>query len=156
MWDWQELKCWKGEFIKRNAEVRVRIRHLLRRAVIQCGRMSAPIAQLASSPCYCRRRERCAVASSRSQVCNQHHAESCYCISSNGRNHLQPVRAGASQFFTSLRSEVDKGDTSNFTQAQREGMQPLFVGPDCSLVVILLPQAGCPICMWAYRKIMNG
>jgi hypothetical protein len=36
----------------------------------------------------------------------------------------------ASQFFTSLRAEIDKGDTSDFTKDQREGMKTLFTGRD--------------------------
>jgi len=68
------------------------------------------------------------------------------------RGDYEPARQAASQFFTSLRAEIDKGDASNFTRAQREGMQPLFAGRDglslCLLGVILPPQTCCPICMW--------
>ena len=46
------------------------------------------------------------------------------------RGDYEPARQAASQFLTSLRTEIDKGDTSDFTQAQREGMQPLFAGRD--------------------------
>lgn len=46
------------------------------------------------------------------------------------RGDYEPARQSASQFFTSLRAEVDKGDTSNFTEAQRAGVQPLFAGRD--------------------------
>jgi len=46
------------------------------------------------------------------------------------RGNYEPARQGVSQFFTSLRAEIDKGDTSNFTQAQRVGLQPLFAGRD--------------------------
>jgi len=46
------------------------------------------------------------------------------------RGDYEPARQAASQFFTSLRAEMDKGDTSDFTQAQREGMQPLYAGRD--------------------------
>ena len=46
------------------------------------------------------------------------------------RGDYEPARQAASQFFTTLRAEIDKGDTSNFTQAQRLGMQPLFAGRD--------------------------
>jgi uncharacterized protein with PIN domain len=46
------------------------------------------------------------------------------------RGDYEPARQVASQFFTSLRAEIDKGDASAFTQAQREGLQPLFAGRD--------------------------
>jgi hypothetical protein len=46
------------------------------------------------------------------------------------RGDYEPARQAVSQFFTSLRAEVDKGDTSDFTEAQRAGVQPLFDGRD--------------------------
>lgn len=46
------------------------------------------------------------------------------------RGDYEPARQTVSQFFTSLRAEVDKGDTSNFTEAQRAGVQPLLAGRD--------------------------
>jgi hypothetical protein len=46
------------------------------------------------------------------------------------RGDYEPARQAVSQFFTSLRAEIDKGDTSYFTQAQRAGAQPLFAGRD--------------------------
>lgn len=46
------------------------------------------------------------------------------------RGDYEPARQAVSQFFTSLRAEVDEGATSDFTQAQREGLQPLFAGRD--------------------------
>ena len=46
------------------------------------------------------------------------------------RGDYEPARQSASQFFTSLRAEIDKGETSGFTQAQRAGVQPLFDGRD--------------------------
>src|SRR5919112_4647151 len=42
------------------------------------------------------------------------------------RGDYEPARQAASQFFTSLRAEIDKGDASGFTQAQRQGLEPLF------------------------------
>src|ERR1043165_7404707 len=41
------------------------------------------------------------------------------------RGDYEPARQAASQFFTSLSTEIDKGNSSAFTQAQREGLQPL-------------------------------
>jgi hypothetical protein len=46
------------------------------------------------------------------------------------RGDYEPARQSASQFFTSLRAEIDKGEASAFTQTQRSGMQPLFDGRD--------------------------
>jgi hypothetical protein len=46
------------------------------------------------------------------------------------RGDYEPARQAVSQFFTSLRAEIDKGETSNFTEAQRAGVQPLFAGRD--------------------------
>lgn len=46
------------------------------------------------------------------------------------RGDYEPARQEVSQFFTSLRAEVDKGDNSRFTQPQRARMQSLFAGRD--------------------------
>jgi hypothetical protein len=46
------------------------------------------------------------------------------------RGDYEPARQAVSQFFTSLRTEIDKGDTSGLTEAQRAGVQPLFAGRD--------------------------
>ncbi len=46
------------------------------------------------------------------------------------RGDYEPARQAASQFFTSLRAEVDKGNASNLTQAQRDAVQPLFIPRD--------------------------
>ncbi len=46
------------------------------------------------------------------------------------RGDYEPARQAASQFFTALGAETDKGDASNFTRAQRDGMQPLFARRD--------------------------
>lgn len=75
------------------------------------------------------------------------------------RGDYEPARKAASQFFTSLSAEIEKGDTSSFTQAQREGMQPLFAGRD---ELITLLARGDPASAdrlsdlyVAYRRIMN-
>jgi hypothetical protein len=76
------------------------------------------------------------------------------------RGDYEPARQAASQFFTSLRAEIDKGDASNFTKTQREGMQPLFGGRD--EVITLLARSDPASAdrlsdlYVAYRKIMNG
>ena len=46
------------------------------------------------------------------------------------RGDYEPARQAASQFFTSLRAEADKGDASILTRAQREGVEPLFTRRD--------------------------
>jgi hypothetical protein len=46
------------------------------------------------------------------------------------RGDYEPARQSASRFFVSLRAEIDKGDSSYFTQAQRAGAPPLLDGRD--------------------------
>ena len=76
------------------------------------------------------------------------------------RGDYEPARQAASQFFTSLRAEIDKGDTSNFTQAQRQGMQPLFAGRDEIITLLARSDPASADRLSdlyvAYRKIMNG
>ena len=76
------------------------------------------------------------------------------------RGDYEPARQTASQFFTTLRAEIDKGDTSNFTQAQRVGMQPLFAGRDEIITLLARSDPASADRLSdlyvAYRKIMNG
>ncbi|HEV2827322.1 MAG TPA: hypothetical protein VGW76_06920 [Pyrinomonadaceae bacterium] len=76
------------------------------------------------------------------------------------RGDYEPARQAASQFFTSLRAEIDKGDTSNFTQTQRQGMQPLFAGRDEIITLLARSDPASADRLSdlyvAYRKIMNG
>jgi len=46
------------------------------------------------------------------------------------RGDYEPARQTASRFFSALREEADKGDASILTQAQREGIKPLFTQRD--------------------------
>ena len=46
------------------------------------------------------------------------------------RGDYEPARQTASQFFTALRAETDRGEASNLTRAQRDGVQSLFNGRD--------------------------
>ena len=76
------------------------------------------------------------------------------------RGDYEPARQSASQFYTSLSAELDKGDASNFAKGQREGVQPLLAGRD---EIITLLARGDPASadrltelFAAYRKIMNG
>ena len=76
------------------------------------------------------------------------------------RGDYEPARQAASQFFTSLQAELEKGNTSNFTQAQRQGLQPLFAGRD-ELITLLArsdPASADRLAdlFVAYRKTMNG
>lgn len=46
------------------------------------------------------------------------------------RGDYEPARQAASNFFTSLRAEVDKGADSALTDSQKQSVQPLFSGRD--------------------------
>ena len=76
------------------------------------------------------------------------------------RGDYEPARQAASQFFTSVRAEIDKGDASGFTQAQRQGLEPLFAGRD--EVITLLARSDPASAdrlsdsYVAYRKVMSG
>jgi len=76
------------------------------------------------------------------------------------RGDYEPARQTASQFFTTLRAEIDKGDTSNFTQAQRVGMQPLFAGRDEIITLLARSDPASADRLSdlyvAYRKVMNS
>ena len=52
------------------------------------------------------------------------------------RGDYEPARQAASDFFTSLRAEVSAGADSALSQAQREGVQPLFAQRD-ELITLL-------------------
>lgn len=76
------------------------------------------------------------------------------------RGDYEPARQTASQFFTSLGAEIDKGDDSGFTPAQRTALQPLFTGRD-ELITLLArsdPASADRLSdlYVAYRKVMNG
>jgi len=76
------------------------------------------------------------------------------------RGDYEPARQGASEFFTSLLAEIDKGDTSNFTQAQRQGLKPLFAGRDEIITLLARSDPASADRLSdlyvAYRKIMTG
>jgi hypothetical protein len=76
------------------------------------------------------------------------------------RGEYEPARQSASQFFTSLSAEIDKGEISGLTQAQRTGLQALFAGRD-ELITLLArsdPASADKLSdlYVAYRKVMNG
>ena len=71
----------------------------------------------------------------------------------------EPARQAASQFFTSLRAELDKADGSNFTEAQKQGIQPLLAGRD-EIITLLArsdPAAADRLTdlYVAYRKVLG-
>jgi hypothetical protein len=76
------------------------------------------------------------------------------------RGDYEPARQAASQFYTSMRAELDKGDVSNFTKAQRDGVQPLLASRD-GIITLLARSDPASVdrladLYTAYRKIMNG
>ena len=76
------------------------------------------------------------------------------------RGDYEPARQAVSRFFTSLREDTDKGNSSSYTQAQRQAMQPLFAGRD-ELITLLArsdPASADRLSdlYVAYRKIMNS
>ena len=75
------------------------------------------------------------------------------------RGDYEPARQAASDFFTSLRAETDRGDASALSPAQREGVLPLFTGRD---EIITLLARSDPVSAErlsdlyvAYRKMMK-
>lgn len=76
------------------------------------------------------------------------------------RGDYEPARQTVSQFFTSLRAEIDKGDGSVLTQAQRAGVQSLFDGRD-EIITLLArsdPASADRLSdlFVAYRKALGG
>ena len=76
------------------------------------------------------------------------------------RGEYEPARQAASQFFTFVRTEIDQGEASNLTQAQRQGLPPLLAGRD---EVITLLARSDPASVErlsdlyvAYRQVMSG
>jgi len=76
------------------------------------------------------------------------------------RGDYEPARQAASQFLTSIRAEIDKGDASGFTPAQREGLQPLFAGRDEVITLLARSDPASADRLTdlyvAYRKVMSG
>jgi hypothetical protein len=76
------------------------------------------------------------------------------------RGEYEPARQAVSQFFTTLQGEIAKGDTSNYTQAQRGQLQQLSAGRD-ELITLLArsdPAAADRLAdlFVAYRKVMSS
>ncbi len=76
------------------------------------------------------------------------------------RGEYEPARQAASNFFTSLRAEADKGADSALTDSQKQNIQPLFAGRD--EVITLLARSDPASAdrladLYAsYRKVMSG
>lgn len=76
------------------------------------------------------------------------------------RGDYEPARQAASEFFTSLSAEADRGDASALTPAQRGAVQPLFAGRD-EIITLLArndPAAADRLSdLYAsYRKLVGG
>lgn len=76
------------------------------------------------------------------------------------RGDYEPARVAASQFFTSLLAEANKGEDSALNAAQRAAVQPLFTQRD-EIITLLArsdPAAGDRLSdlFASYRKIMGG
>lgn len=76
------------------------------------------------------------------------------------RGDYEPARQSASQFFTSLRAEIDKADTSALTQTQIVGIQPLFDGRDEIITLLARSDPASSDRLSdlyvAYRKAVSG
>jgi hypothetical protein len=76
------------------------------------------------------------------------------------RGDYEPARVAASQFFTSLLAEVNKGEESALNAAQRAAVQPLFNQRD--EIITLLARSDPAVTdrlsdlFAAFRKIMNS
>jgi hypothetical protein len=71
----------------------------------------------------------------------------------------EPARLAASNFFTSLRAETDRGNVSVLSQAQIEGVKPLFTQRDEIITLLARNDPASPDRLSdlyvSYRKIMN-
>jgi len=76
------------------------------------------------------------------------------------RAEYEPARQAASQFYTSLQADIEKGDASTLTPAQRAVAQELFARRDDIITRLARsdPAAADQLSdvYVAYRKIMNG
>lgn len=76
------------------------------------------------------------------------------------RGDYEPARQTASQFFTSLRAEIDKADSPVFTKTQAEGLQTLFAGRDEIITLLARSDPASADRLSdlyvAYRKAVSG
>jgi hypothetical protein len=75
------------------------------------------------------------------------------------RGDYEPARQATSNFFTSLRSEADKGSDSTLTDSQKQSLQPLFGGRDEIITLLARSDPASADRLsdlyTAYRKVMN-
>jgi hypothetical protein len=75
------------------------------------------------------------------------------------RGDYEPARQAASNFFTSLRAETDRGDDSALLQAQRAEVQPLFTRRDEIITLLARSDPASADRLSdlyvSYRKIVN-
>ena len=76
------------------------------------------------------------------------------------RGDYEPARQSASQFFTTLRAEIDKGETSIFNAAQKSAVPSLFAQRD-EIITLLArsdPASADRLSdlFVAYRKALSG
>lgn len=71
----------------------------------------------------------------------------------------EPARQAASNFFTSLRAETDRGNDSFLSQAQREELQPMFTPRDEIITLLARGETASADRLSdlyaSYRKIMK-
>src|SRR3954449_1241287 len=76
------------------------------------------------------------------------------------RADYEPARQAVSQFFTTAQAEIAKGDSSSYTQAQRERLQQLMGSRDELITLLARSDAAAADRLAdlfvSYRKIMNG
>ena len=76
------------------------------------------------------------------------------------RGDYEPARQAASQFYTSLSAELDKGRRFEPYQGAERSMQPLFAGRDEVITLLARSDPASADRLTdlyaAYRKIMNG
>src|SRR5215813_2632854 len=76
------------------------------------------------------------------------------------RGDYEPARQALSQFFTTAQAETAKGNSSSYTQAQREQLQQMLGSRD--ELITLLARSDAAVAdrlvnlFVAYRKIVNG
>ena len=88
------------------------------------------------------------------------HADLASAVIDARRGDYEPSRQALSRFFTSLSADTDKGESSHYTEAQRNSMQPIFARRD-ELITLLArndPASADRLSdlFVAYRKIVNG
>ena len=76
------------------------------------------------------------------------------------RAEYEPARQAASQFFTTVQSEVAKGDSSGYTQAQADQLRKLFAARDEIITLLARSDPASADRLTdlfvSYRKIVNG